>query len=55
MDTYLFAYTRTGRCKNCGSYTYDGYCVNCDEEHFIQEQTDIDEQRKTYEDYEDIE
>lgn len=45
----------TGRCENCGSYTYDGYCVNCDEEHFIQEQTDIDEQRKTYEDYEDIE
>lgn len=28
----------TGRCKDCGSYTYNGYCVNCDEEHFIEEQ-----------------
>jgi len=28
----------TGRCENCGCYTYNGHCVNCDEEYFIQEQ-----------------
>jgi hypothetical protein len=42
----------TGRCKDCGCYTYDDFCVNCDEEHFIEEQAVTDEERETYEDCE---